>query len=91
VDVDEVLFYSRGNFTSRRGVGPGSISHHPRGIAHGPHPGAYEASIGAKQTDEVAVMLDCARPLTRSALAESLDDPGYHGSFVASADSHSTG
>lgn len=91
VDVDEVLFYSRGNFTSRRGVGPGSISHHPRGIAHGPHPGAYEGSVGAKQTDEVAVMLDCARPLTRSALAESLEDPAYHGSFVASAGSHSTG
>ena len=91
VDVDELLFYSRGNFTSRRGVGPGSISHHPCGIPHGPHPGAYEASIGAKHTDELAVMLDCAKPLTRSALAESLEDAAYHGSFVASAGSHSTG
>lgn len=91
VDVDEVLFYSRGDFTSRRGVGPGSISHHPRGIAHGPHPGAYEASLGRTHTDELAVMLDCARPLTRSALAESLDDPAYHGSFVAAPGSHSTG
>jgi homogentisate 1,2-dioxygenase len=91
VDIDEVLFYSRGNFTSRRGVGAGSISHHPRGIPHGPHPGAYEASIGAKRTDELAVMLDCTAPLTRSALAESLEDVAYHGSFVASGDSHSTG
>jgi homogentisate 1,2-dioxygenase len=91
VDVDEVLFYSRGTFTSRRGVGPGSISHHPRGIPHGPHPGAYEASLGTKHTDEVAVMLDCSAPLTRSTLAESLEDPQYHGSFVASAGSHSTG
>jgi homogentisate 1,2-dioxygenase len=91
VDVDEVLFYSRGNFTSRRGVGPGSISHHPCGIPHGPHPDAYEASIGAKHTDELAVMLDCARPLARSTLAESLEDTAYHGSFVASAGSHSTG
>ena len=90
VDVDEVLFYSRGTFTSRRGVGPGSISHHPRGITHGPHPGAYEDSIGVKYTNEVAVMLDCAQPLTRSALAESLEDAAYHGSFVASAGSHST-
>jgi homogentisate 1,2-dioxygenase len=90
VDIDEVLFYSRGSFTSRRGVGPGSISHHPRGIPHGPHPGAYEASLGAERTDEVAVMVDCTSPLTRSALAESLEDPGYHGSFVASAGSHST-
>jgi homogentisate 1,2-dioxygenase len=91
VDVDEVLFYSRGSFTSRRGVGPGSISHHPRGIPHGPHPGAYEGSIGSKHTDELAVMLDCAAPLTRSTLAESLEDPQYHGSFVADAGSHSTG
>lgn len=91
VDVDEVLFYSRGSFTSRRGVGPGSISHHPRGIPHGPHPGAYEGSVGALHTDEVAVMLDCVQPLTRSALAESLEDPNYHGSFVASAGNHSTG
>jgi homogentisate 1,2-dioxygenase len=91
VDVDEVLFYSRGNFTSRRGVGAGSISHHPRGLPHGPHPGAYEASIGAEHTDEVAVMLDCSSPLTRSALAESLEDASYHGSFVAPGDTHSTG
>jgi homogentisate 1,2-dioxygenase len=91
VDVDEVLFYSRGSFTSRRGVGPGSISHHPRGIAHGPHPSAYEASLGAKATDELAVMLDCSQPLWRSELAESLEDAAYHGSFVASAGSHSTG
>jgi homogentisate 1,2-dioxygenase len=90
VDVDEVIFYSRGSFTSRRGVGPGSISHHPRGIPHGPHPGAYEGSVGAKHTDEVAIMLDCELPLTRSAFAESLEDPRYHGSFVASAGSHST-
>ena len=39
---------ARGNFTSRKGVGPGSISHHPAGIPHGPHPGAYESSIGTK-------------------------------------------
>lgn len=91
VDVDEVLFYSRGNFTSRRGVGPGSISHHPRGIPHGPHPGAYEASLGARWTDELAVMLDCTEPLTRSELAESLEDAGYHASFVEPGGSHSTG
>jgi homogentisate 1,2-dioxygenase len=72
-------------------VGPGSISHHPRGIPHGPHPGTYEASVGAKYTDELAVMLDCEKPLTRSALAESLEDTAFHGSFVASAGNHSTG
>ncbi|HEX9400088.1 MAG TPA: homogentisate 1,2-dioxygenase [Anaeromyxobacter sp.] len=82
VDVDEVLFYVRGEFTSRRGVGVGSISHHPAGIPHGPHPGAYEGSIGARATNEVAVMLDCYRPLQATPEALGLDDPAYEGSFV---------
>ena len=43
-DCDEVLFYVEGNFTSRKGVGPASMTLHPRGLAHGPHPGTYEAS-----------------------------------------------
>ncbi len=81
VDVDEVLYYVHGNFTSRRGVGVGSISHHPAGIPHGPHPGAYEGSIGAKSTDELAVMLDCAQPLARTAAAVAIEDGEYHLSF----------
>jgi homogentisate 1,2-dioxygenase len=83
VDVDEVLFYVRGQFTSRRGVGPGSISHHPAGVLHGPHPGAYEGSIGARSTDELAVMLDVARPLRPTAAAAGVEDPGYDESFLA--------
>jgi homogentisate 1,2-dioxygenase len=82
VDVDEVLFYVSGEFTSRRGVGPGSISHHPAGVMHGPHPGAYEASIGAKATSEVAVMLDCTRPLLAAHDALAIEDPGYDASYV---------
>ncbi|BDG10236.1 homogentisate 1,2-dioxygenase [Anaeromyxobacter paludicola] len=81
VDVDEVIFYVSGEFTSRRGVGPGSISHHPAGVMHGPHPGAYEASIGQKATSEVAVMLDCYRPLAPTPFALGVEDPGYHESF----------
>lgn len=82
VDCDEVIFYCRGNFTSRRGVGPGSISHHPRGIPHGPHPGAYEASIGARETSELAVMLDTWKPLAPTEAAVGVEDPGYQDSFV---------
>lgn len=82
VDVDEILFYCRGNFTSRKGVGPGSISFHPAGIPHGPHPGAYEESIGTHRTDELAVMLDCIRPLRATAAALSVEDPGYHDTFI---------
>ena len=78
---DEFLFYAAGNFTSRKGVGPGSISHHPTGIPHGPHPGAYEASIGTKTTNELAVMLDTLKPLVPTAAALGVEDPAYHDSF----------
>lgn len=81
VDIDEVLFYSAGDFASRKGVGPGSISWHPRGIPHGPQPRRYEESVGKAHTDELAVMLDCAEPLklTESALATL--DSDYDQSF----------
>ena len=82
VDCDEILFSVRGNFTSRRGVGPGSISHHPAGVMHGPHPGAYEGSIGAARTDELAVMMDTTLPLRPTALALTVEDPGYQESFI---------
>ena len=82
VDVDEFLFYVRGNFTSRRGVGPGSISLHPKGLPHGPHPGAYEGSIGHRETNELAVMLDTLRPLQITAAAVGIEDEGYMASFL---------
>lgn len=82
VDCDEFIFYCKGNFTSRRGVGPGSISHHPAGIPHGPHPGAYEGSIGHKTTNELAVMLDTFKPLHTTAQALRVEDPAYMESFI---------
>ena len=82
VDCDEFLFYCRGNFTSRRGVGPGSISYHPMGIPHGPHPGAYEASIGHKETTELAVMIDTYKPLVPTQAARAIEDLNYQNSFV---------
>jgi homogentisate 1,2-dioxygenase len=82
VDCDEVILYLRGNFTSRPGVGPGAISLHPAGIAHGPHPGAYEASIGATRTDELAVMCDTWKPLAPTPQAANLEDRGYHESWI---------
>jgi homogentisate 1,2-dioxygenase len=82
VDCDEFILYARGNFTSRRGVGPGSISHHPAGVGHGPHPGAYEGSIGHTRTDELAVMLDTTLPLKTTAAALAVEDKGYQDSFV---------
>jgi homogentisate 1,2-dioxygenase len=82
VGCDEVIFYAAGTFTSRKGVGPGSLSHHPAGVIHGPHPGAYENSIGTRATDELAVMLDTTHPLRATAACRSVEDPGYHASFV---------
>ena len=81
VSCDEIIFYCRGNFTSRRGVGPGSLSHHPAGIIHGPHPGAYELSVGARETDELAVMLDTFQPLQSTEACRAVEDRGYHDSF----------
>ena len=82
VDCDEFLFYCRGNFTSRRGVGPGSISHHPAGVMHGPHPGSYEGSLGSTRTDELAVMLDTFAPLAATPAALAVEDDDYEASFV---------
>ncbi|HET9954852.1 MAG TPA: homogentisate 1,2-dioxygenase [Polyangiaceae bacterium] len=81
VDVDEVLFYSAGSFLSRRGIGAGSLSHHPAGIPHGPHPGAYESGPTKRSTDELAVMLDSSLPLEATPEAVSIEDAAYHESF----------
>jgi len=81
-DCDEILFYVEGNFTSRKGVGPGSITLHPRGLPHGPHPGTYEASIGTDRTDELAVMIDTFKPLVPTIHAAGLEDNEYNTSWV---------
>ncbi len=81
-NCDEMLFYVAGNFTSRTGVGPGSISHHPAGIPHGPHPGNYERSLGTTHADELAVMMDAFAPLRATAAALAIEDPDYMRSFA---------
>jgi homogentisate 1,2-dioxygenase len=63
IDSDEVLYYAEGNFMSRRGIERGSFTLHPGGLPHGPHPGTVEKSIGAKETHELAVMIDTFNPL----------------------------
>jgi homogentisate 1,2-dioxygenase len=76
VDSDEVLYYVDGDFMSRKSVSKGMITLHPGGIPHGPHPGTVEKSLGAKETKELAVMVDTFRPLclTRDALGIKSDD-----------------
>jgi homogentisate 1,2-dioxygenase len=82
VDSDEVLFYASSEFMSRKGIEYGSITHHPDGLPHGPHPGRAEASIGAKYTNELAVMMDSFRPLQVARAALAIEDPDYHASWL---------
>ncbi len=79
VDSDEVLFYVGGDFMSRKGSGIelGSISVHPCGFTHGPQPGSVEAALGARGTDELAVMVDTFRPLALGPAALRCEDAGY--------------
>lgn len=82
VDMDEILYYVAGNFTSRRGIDSESISLHPQGVPHGPHPGMYERSIGHKRTNELAVMCDTYRPLRLTTAAAGIEDRDYHKTWV---------
>jgi homogentisate 1,2-dioxygenase len=82
VDSDEVPFYASSEFMSRKGIEYGSITHHPDGLPHGPHPGRTEASIGAKYTNELAVMMDSFKPLKVAKRAMAIEDPSYHKSWI---------
>jgi len=85
IDSEEILYYVDGDFMSRNDIGPGQITLHPGGIPHGPHPGAYERSIGKTSTDEYAVMIDTFRPLAITQKAMALDDGTYYRSWMESA------
>ena len=77
IDSDEVLYYVDGNFMSRKNVTKGMITLHPAGIPHGPHPGAVEKSIGAKETLELAVKVDTFRPLQLTQQALAIENEAY--------------
>ncbi|TDK58846.1 homogentisate 1,2-dioxygenase [Bacillus salipaludis] len=77
VNSDELLYYVEGNFMSRKGIQEGSITLHPSGIPHGPHPGKTEASIGKKETLELAVMIDTFHPLKVVKAAAAVEDLDY--------------
>lgn len=82
IDSDEVLYYVEGNFMSRKGIAPGQITLHPAGIPHGPHPGTYEASIGEKETIELAVMVDTFKPLHLTQQALDNEYPDYYKAWL---------
>lgn len=82
IDSDEVLYYVDGDFMSRNNIERGMITLHPGGIPHGPHPGAYERSIGKKETAELAVMIDTFKPLKLTEQALALCDKTYYRSWM---------
>lgn len=82
IDSDEVLYYVDGDFMSRNNIEQGYISLHPAGIPHGPHPGAMERSIGQKETQELAVMVDTFRPLWLTEEGLGIDDGAYWKSWI---------
>jgi len=82
IDSDEVLYYVDGDFMSRNNIKQGHITLHPKGIPHGPAPGAMERSIGHKETQELAVMVDTFRPLQVTEEAMKIDDGKYYKSWT---------
>jgi homogentisate 1,2-dioxygenase len=82
IDSDEVLYYVDGDFMSRNNIEKGQITLHPAGIPHGPHPGAYERSIGKKETFELAVMVDTFKPLKLTEFALGIEVDDYAKSWI---------
>ena len=82
IDSDEMLYYVDGDFMSRNHITKGQITLHPAGIAHGPHPGAYERSVGKKETGELAVMVDTFKPLQLTKQALGIEDKNYWKSWI---------
>ncbi len=82
VNSDEIIYYAEGNFMSRKGIERCDISMHPYGLPHGPQPGMTEASIGQKQTAELAVMVDTFYPLNLTTHALELENPDYMATWM---------
>lgn len=86
VEADEVLFYVDGEFGSRKGVDICSMTLHPGGIPHGPHPGTIMKSMDMDYTAEMAVMFDTDRPLHLTREAMTMDDASYPMSWLAESE-----
>ena len=82
IGTDEVLYYASEKFMSRKGIESGSVTWHPDGVPHGPHPGLYEQSMELDRTEEYAIMIDTTRPLHLGAQAADAEDPDYPASWM---------
>lgn len=83
IDSDEILYYVEGDFMSRNNIQRGQLTLHPAGIPHGPHPGAIERSIGKKETNEMAVMIDPFNPVMLTEEAMIIDIKDYYQSWAS--------
>jgi len=77
IQSEEVMFYAAGDYAARKGVDVGCITLHPSGLPHGPQPGTVERALGARRTDELAVMWDTFRPLRLTTAWRQVDEPSY--------------
>ena len=86
VEFDEVIFYHRGEFFSRAGIGEGMLTFHPHGLHHGPQPAARERDVAAgpltaegapRMAQEYAVMVDARSALTPVPESGSCEVDGY--------------
>lgn len=82
IDRDEVLFYHRGQFFSRAGIGQGMITVHPQGLHHGPQQAAIEASKTKEFADEYAVMVESEKPLVLNPEIDPVELDGYATSWA---------
>ncbi len=82
IDSEELLYYVDGDFMSRKGIQPGQMTLHPGGVPHGPAPGTMEKSIGEKETEELAVMIDTFHPLRLTEAALRIEDKTYPTSWL---------
>jgi homogentisate 1,2-dioxygenase len=82
IDKDEILFYHRGQFFSRAGIGEGFITHHPQGLHHGPQPAAIEGGKTKEFADEYAIMVEADKPFERDDPLASVEVEGYSTSWA---------
>src|SRR5262249_23313982 len=92
VDSDEMMFYVGGDYTARQGsgVGLGSITLHPRGVTHGPQPGAVEgagpgAAPGQATPRGTPATGGTLRPLGLGPAARRAEDPEYAWTWARAA------
>jgi homogentisate 1,2-dioxygenase len=88
-DCDEVIFYHSGNLGSRgKVISSGSITVHPRGITHGPHPEVMPFMFDhpKKNTESYSVMIDTFDALDIADLPEGGEVTAYAESWRGAID-----